>query len=166
MKKYLNKISVIYFLLITLFFYMQAPVFFSNLSKEGSTLVTKQYTVLNPTSLSKVISFPASRKVIAVFWATWCAPCKLEMARLKESVEQGKIPPDAILAINPFETSEVIKKFLNEKNYPFTFIEAPDVVERLNINSTPSTAFIEDGKVVSLHSGLSLTGIWKAESFL
>ena len=103
---------------------------------------------------------------MAIFWATWCAPCKLEMERLQKSVEERKISEGKIFAINPFESKDISSVFIRKNKYPFVFIEAQDVAERINIMATPTTLLLEDQKIHSMSSGLSIIGIWKAESFL
>jgi thiol-disulfide isomerase/thioredoxin len=109
---------------------------------------------------------PKHSRAVTIFWASWCGPCKIEMQRLKSSVENKKISPDLVFAINPFETHSEVITFLKQNKFPFKFIEAPDITEKLNIISTPTTMFLNQGVITSLSSGVSFIGIWKAEYFL
>ena len=152
--------GIIYLLLTAI------PLLIHNLSMEGQTLSAQEHPVIEQGQTEKVISFPGREKTVAIFWATWCGPCKLEMNRLSGSVKEGKIPAGKIIAINPFESTETIRKFLSKNTYPFTFIEDRGISQKLNINRTPTTLFIENSKILSLSSGLSVIGIWKAENFL
>ena len=137
------------------------------MKNEGVVLSSESYEVLNKNIGKDSISFPSSNSnSIAIFWATWCGPCKIEMNRLKASVENGKIPAGAIIAINPFESKEVSQKFLATNPYPFTFVDAPLVSQKLNISATPTTVYFENEKISSISSGMSLFGIWRAEFFL
>lgn len=141
----------------------------NNFRMDGVKLGAQEYEVLFPlpqAGAQTAIFPPPKKNAIAIFWASWCGPCKAEMARLKSSVLNGKIPKEAIFAINPFEDRVVIKEFLVRNNYPFTFIFAPDVALKLNVSATPTTLFIEDGTITSMTSGMSLIGIWRAENFL
>lgn len=160
MKK-LKPAKLIYFAVLGFLLYQIVPRTVQNFETEGQTIGTSR--VQNVTT-NEEINYPPKGKSIAIFWATWCAPCKLEMNRLKSSVENGKIPKDKIFAINPFENQTVILKFLKKDPFPFVFIEAPELVSRLKVDVTPTTLFIEDGKILSRTSGLSLIGIWRAES--
>ncbi len=164
MKKWLKKKSNILFILILGFaLYQQFPVLKNNFEQENKTIPTRK--VLSYTSDKQVDFPPTGKKAIAIFWATWCGPCKIEMNRLKSSVESGSIPRDAIFAINPFETEGKIKKFMAEHFFPFVFIES-SLGNDLGVTVTPTTIFIDNGKLESMSSGMSLWGIWKAEFFI
>lgn len=167
-KIWLSKKSNLFTLFVLAFvIWRQAPILLSNSHNKGKVLETKSYQILNADKTSLTTEFPPKEgKAIAIFWATWCGPCKIEMERLQKSVQEGNIDKNKIFAINPFENAEVSKKFLVENRYPFTFVEAPDVSKLLNVEVTPTTIFVENGSVSSASSGMSLIGIWRAEFFL
>lgn len=167
LKLWLSKKSNIFTLILLAFvIWRQAPTFMNNQGVKGKVLQTSNYAILNANLSGDVPFPPKDSKAIAIFWATWCGPCKVEMNRLQKSVESGKIPQEKIYAINPFEPKETSRKFLIENKYPFTFIDATDVSSALNIEVTPTTIFIDKGVVTSAGSGMSLLGIWRAEFFL
>jgi thiol-disulfide isomerase/thioredoxin len=109
---------------------------------------------------------PQNERILILFWASWCGPCKIEMDRFHQSVSDKKIDGGRIIAINPFEDTQVVRKFLKEKFYPFTFVEAPMLTQELDVSVTPTTLLIENGKIISRSSGISVIGIWRAENFL
>lgn len=147
--------------LIALFSYLHIPTFFKNTENEGKKIISRPYAVFNK---SEIMTFPfENSNSVAIFWASWCAPCKLEMARLKSSVEAGKIPKENIFAINPFENRVEILKFINQNSYPFAFIEAPELSSELQIDRTPTILLFEKDKIKSISSGISLLTVWKAE---
>ena len=166
MKKMFSLSNLIFLVAILYAAYSMIPVMRNNFSQEGETIDPQDYQTINADGTIQTLRFPANDRSIAIFWATWCAPCKLEMARLKTSVVQGKIPLKAIVAINPFESPEAVRTFLKKESYPFTFLEDRGVSRVLNVNTTPTTLFLEKNKIVSLSSGLSFFGIWNAERFL
>lgn len=162
-----EKIQIAAFIILGGFVaWRQIPILLHNFEKEGTQLPVKEYDVINSVTAGERLAFPSTGKNIVIFWATWCAPCKLEMARLKSSVDSGKIADRAIVAVNSYESPEVIRKFLAESPYPFTFIDAPGLAKALDARATPTTVFLEQGQVTSMSTGLSLTGIWRAEDFL
>lgn len=154
-------LNVVYLIFLGVLLYQLIPRTLNNLHSEGKYLPS--VNTYNLGSNVETLFPPANGNAITIFWATWCGPCKLEMNRLRSSVEEGKIPQDRIFAINPFETRDVIQKFLSQEKFPFQFIEAPELIKELKVDVTPTTLFIESGKITKRSSGLSLIGIWKAE---
>jgi cytochrome c biogenesis protein CcmG/thiol:disulfide interchange protein DsbE len=146
--------------------FQQYPVLKNNFSKTDELINSRELKVINHKENGSILFPPKDSKAIAIFWASWCKPCKVEMARLKKSVESGAIPKEAIFAINPFETDLEKKRFLAENPYPFTFIEASSLASELGVQVTPTTLFIDKGIITSMSSGMSIWGIWKAEYFL
>lgn len=167
MKRLFSRGNLIVILVLAYVLLNRLPSIISNFKAEGIILETKNYQLIAPTGVPSEITFPPKeRKVLAIFWATWCGPCKLEMNRLKTSIENKDIPENGIVAINPFEPPATVEHFLKENKYPFLFIDAPEVSKVLNISATPTTVFIENGTLNSISSGLSILGIWRAEAFL
>lgn len=136
-----------------------------NSNNEGKTLVQREYQIVDRPA-EKITFPPVKGTALAIFWATWCAPCKLEMARLNESITDKKIPSGKIFAINFYDSVIEQRKFQAEKNYPFIFITGNEIGSELNIRATPTTLLVKDGIVENLSTGLSIFGIWKAEGFL
>lgn len=164
MKKWFSKKSnLVLLLLITFLAIKHGPVILNNFNNEGILIPVKQYPVIG--SIDKR-SFPPSENSITIFWASWCGPCKIEMQRLKTSVEEGKIKAGSIYAINAFETPAEVEGFISQNKFPFIFLDAPLLNDILKIRVTPTVVFLSKNEVVSSSSGMSLTGIWKAESFL
>lgn len=164
MKKWLTKKSNLLTLLILGFVLSrQFPVLTNNVKQENKFIKSESVRAFTD---QKMIDFPPSNsKVIAIFWASWCGPCKFEMSRLKRSVESGSIPKDAIFAINPFESETEIRKFLKNNEYPFTFVDS-SLAKDLGVSVTPTTIFFDKGHITSMSSGISIWGIWKAELYL
>ncbi len=162
-----EKIQILVFIILGGFVaWRQIPILLHNMEKEGTKLPTRSYEVINPVTPGEKLDFPTQGKSIVIFWATWCGPCKVEMNRLKSSVENGKIPERAIVAVNNYESPELIRKYLQTHPMPFTFITAPDLASKLDARATPTTVFLENGQVTSMSTGMSLTGIWRAEDYL
>ncbi len=159
-------INILTIIILIAFVIKQGPSILNNFSQTGKLLSPQEYKVLSEGSQETLLFPQEKEKKILLFWATWCGPCKIEMARLKSSVESGKISSSDILAVNPFEGEIEIKKFLRQNSFPFVFIEARDLARNLQVELTPTTAFVKDQNVVRMSSGMSLIGIWRAELFL
>ena len=93
--------SNIIFLLVLIFLVIkQAPIFIKNYNKENQKINTIQAHSL---TTDNTFSFPRNEKSVLMMWATWCAPCKIEMKRVQNSIDSGTIPADRVYAMNLFE---------------------------------------------------------------
>lgn len=165
LRKFITRSNIISIAIIGFLLWSQGPEWMNNQKSEGTVIPPKLYNVYGE---EKQTEFPPQgAKVVTIFWASWCQPCKVEMARLEKSVKSGKIKTHEIIAINPFEEPEVAAKYLKENPMmPFTYIHAPEVTKQLNVTATPTTLFIDRGVVKHRSSGISVLGIWRAEHFL
>jgi cytochrome c biogenesis protein CcmG, thiol:disulfide interchange protein DsbE len=162
MKKLFSISNLITLGILLLVAYLQLPRLLNNFKIQGQELIQRQYTDLG--SERAVLFPPSNSPAIAIFWASWCAPCKVEMQRFKASVESGKIPADKIFAINAFEDQAQIKHFLRQHSFPFVFIQSPELAQELGVLKTPTTLRLENGTISSMGTGMSFIGIWQAES--
>lgn len=137
------------------------PGILEHFRTEGTTHAPVERSVLGRET---TVSYPPAGPAVTIYWATWCAPCKLEMNRLRASVEAGKIPRDRIFAISQGEDVGVLKKFLRENSYPFVFLLSHPQDEAFKISATPTLILWQDRKVLSMSAGLSLWGIWRTEN--
>jgi len=113
-----------------------------------------------PVSLSDFRGHP----VVVNFWATWCAPCRLEMPVFQQIYEQHQDDGLVILALNQSEQPAVARAyFYDEMGLTFTPLldENSDISALYGSYSVlPSTFFIDpDGKVAAIHRGPLTEGL-------
>lgn len=108
----------------------------------------------NPVSLADFRGQP----VIVNFWATWCAPCRIEMPELQEAYEKYKGDGLVILALDQDEPVDVARSFFyDEMDLTFTPLQDEGSAISTTYGSfgvLPSTFFINsDGVVQAIHRG-------------
>lgn len=98
------------------------------------------------------------RPVIVNFWATWCAPCRIEMPELQAAYEKYQDEGLVILALDQDEPLERGRSFFYQE-LDLTFIPLQD--ERSNVATSytsfsvlPTTYFIDpEGIITAIHRG-------------
>ncbi len=108
----------------------------------------------NPVRLSDF----AGQPILVNFWATWCAPCRIEMPDLQATFEAHQADGLVILAVNREESAETVRSFfIDELGLTFTpllDVEA-EVAQLYNVANYPTSLFIDEtGTVTAVHRGL------------
>ncbi len=108
----------------------------------------------DPVQLSEL----AGQPVILNFWATWCAPCRVEMPDLQAVYERHQADGLVILAINREETADTVRDFFHDElDLTFTPLldETGDVARLYGVANYPTSVFVNgDGVVTAVHLGL------------
>lgn len=107
----------------------------------------------NPVSLSSYLGRP----LILNFWATWCAPCRIEMPELQSTFIAYQEQDLAILALNQGETADLVRPFFYDE-FDLTFTPLLDsdalVSQQYGAVNLPTTIFINpEGTITAIHRG-------------
>lgn len=95
------------------------------------------------------------KPTLLIFWATWCSPCREELAHLQEGVIDVYGDSIRVLPISRGEKREVVEEFIANMGYTFNVGLDPDqaAYNKYALNFIPRCFVIEaDGNV--LYSGV------------
>jgi len=97
--------------------------------------------------------------VLLDFWATWCAPCKIEIPWFMEFEQQYKDKGFAVLGVSMDEDGwTVVKPYLQQLKINYRIVLGNDKVGDAygGVDSLPTTLLIDrQGRVAATHVGLS-----------
>jgi len=98
---------------------------------------------------------PPGNILVLNFWATWCAPCLVEMPSMASLYNQ--LSPDGLTMVAlSTEDSEVMQEFLEKKSYPFdVWLDSDSVfAERFQVQQIPTTLVIDgQGRLITRQLG-------------
>ena len=85
------------------------------------------------------------RVVLVHFFATWCEPCRAEMASLKQLHSRLESEPLAIISISVAEADGSVRRFFAGDSLPFAVLLDRDraVARAWNIHTLPSTVVLD-----------------------
>ena len=163
MKKIFNIILCISILALVV---LKLPGIYKNFDMQNSTV---QSTSLKRLS-GEEITFPVpNQKMIAVFWTTWCAPCKTELNLLNKMMAIGEIKSNELIAINIQETKEQVNLFLESNPWQFLIAldESGKISESYKVSGTPTVVFLDkDSKINWISTGRSPLLEFRVKDFL
>jgi peroxiredoxin len=83
--------------------------------------------------------------VLVHFFATWCEPCRPEMARLRELQHRLDGQPVAIVAVSVAEADGAVRRFFASDPMPFSILLDRDrtVAKAWSISTLPSTIVLD-----------------------
>ena len=95
--------------------------------------------------------------VLLNFWATWCAPCRIEMPLLQSTFESSKDQGLVILGIDFDEPGDLVASFGDELGLTFPLLLDPGgkVQQQYKVRGYPTTVILDrEGRIQSYHIGV------------
>ena len=101
---------------------------------------------------------PAGRVAVLSFFATWCAPCKPEMANLRAARDRFDRDAVSIVSITAEEDRDAVEHFWRRYRgtWPVVLDTDLEATRRYDVAGVPTTlVFAADGERVLRHAGLA-----------
>lgn len=125
-------------------------------SNNSSKVLAPDFTLTDLNGHIVTLSNLRGKKVFLNFWASWCEPCKDEMADIERLYQETKDSDLVILTINSTEDKNTIEEYLNANNLNFTVLldSREEAVMNYLTGYIPSSFFIDtEGYIVSREVG-------------
>lgn len=122
----------------------------------GDTAI--DFTLTNLDGTAVTLSDHLGQPIVINFWASWCAPCRIEMPGLQTLHDQYAPDGLVILAVNQAETADVAAGFFfDEMGLTFAnpLLDTDlSVTNKYGVRNLPTTLFIDaNGQVTAVHRG-------------
>jgi len=119
------------------------------------------FTLNNLDGTAVTLSDHLGQPIVINFWASWCAPCRIEMPELQALHDRYAADGLVILALNQRESADVAANFfIDEMGLTFTnplLDSESEVATKYGLRNLPTTLFIDaEGQVTVIHRGPAL----------
>lgn len=158
-------INILLFIFIAWMAYQRVPTIIEMYQSEGKKTESTTVRLLQ----GDFVQVPLPKRHLLVFWATWCAPCKIELTRVNNMIKNGVINGNDVLAISIGETAETVMAFSKENDFQFTIAIDPQgkASHLYKVAGTPTLFLInETGHIEWTTMGLSPTLELRLKNFL
>ena len=161
-----KKMNIIIYIIIAFALYIKMPMIISNFKYQDKKSSDFTLQLLNGENFNL---YSRPKKLVIVFWATWCGPCEVELKRINKLVKDKKIQPSDVLAISSNEEESIVKEKVRRENYLFNVgVDSNGLISnQYQVSATPTIVFIDENKVVYwMTAGISPTLEYRMNSFL
>ena len=97
------------------------------------------------------------KPVFINFWGTWCPPCRYEMPAMQQFYDKHRGQVEVVgISMAPRDSTEMVKNFVDQERYTWTFIHDGDQQTQLNYQAfqIPTSYFLdENGMIRAVHIG-------------
>ena len=151
---------IVYFLVLALgFAWMYISADRSGASTAGEIPAPQQgflapdFELKTPTGETVRLIDLRGQAVLVNLWATWCPPCRAEMASIEEIYQEYRDKNFVVLAINMTYQDDplAILPFVNEQKltFPILLDETGDMASAYQLRSLPSSYFIRPDGIIN-----------------
>lgn len=101
-------------------------------------------------------------------WATWCGPCRAEMAGIQKLHDEVSKDSVSFVMLSLDKDQHKVEKYIKDKAFTFpVFLPSGYLTEQLNVPGIPTTFIIDkSGKIVAKEVGATNFNTAKFKKFL
>ncbi|MEA9357423.1 TlpA disulfide reductase family protein [Bacteriovorax sp. PP10] len=161
-----NFINTLFFIVAVYALYLKLPSILTHFKYQDQKAPDFTVKMTNGENFNLVTQ---PKKIVVVFWATWCGPCEIELKRINKMVMERKILPSDVLAISSNEEESIVREKAKRENYLFNIglDTNGSIANQYQVSATPTIMFIDEKQIVNwMTSGLSPTLEFRITSFL
>lgn len=155
--------NALFYIVIIILLLQRVPGLIDQYQMEGTKVSNVSLQLLSGEQID--LSRLPSEKIL-VFWATWCAPCSLELSRYSSAINEGELPKDKIFFVNMAESEKTINKYMKKNAYTFNVVLDPNYQHARNfkVESTPTVVLLsKSNEIKYIGSGFAPLGIQRAK---
>ena len=132
MQKIIKSLIVLLFIFILLVFYnsLHRETNYSTDNLTGNKLAKINLKSFDDNKIYTSEDFKKNRYTLINFWASWCAPCRIEHPYLMQLSKEENLK---ILGVNFKDKKINASKFLNELGNPYSYM-AKDITGKQSVN--------------------------------
>ena len=157
MIKYANNTVIIFFLMISIIFFISCEEKNINKNTNQARPPAKNFQLKELANDEKLsLSDLKGKPVVLNFWATWCGPCKEEMPLFERTWNEFKDKGLVLLGINVMDDKGNAKRFIESFGITYTnlYDSSGEVSHSYGVIALPATFFIDkEGKIYKKNYG-------------
>jgi len=88
--------------------------------------------------------------VVLNFWATWCPPCRAEMAALNQMQQDLADRGLVVLGVNQMEAPQTVQRFMQQQGlrFPIALDSLGSASQAYRVSALPTTYFIDRNGII------------------
>jgi len=157
-------INIVFYVFIAYILYLKIPSFYQMWKAQGVQAPSAEVLSLD----QKQIKIPLLKKQVIIFWATWCAPCKIELDRMNKLIQENQLKAEDVLAISIQEDLKTVLDYTKNKNFKFEVAldESGQVAQLYDVVGTPTLILVDANGIVHWKtSGISPSLSFRVKNF-
>ncbi len=125
----------------------------------NANVANLNFTLKDLNGKDVTLSAYKDKVILLDFWATWCAPCKIEIPGFVELYNKYKSRGFVVLGVSMDDSTPDVKPFVQKlkMNYPvFIGMGREDIEQAFGLTGLPTSFIISrDGEICSQHTGFA-----------